>query len=298
MPPPLPPTAKKLLFSTLDDLVEAALDGNAFRTGIILQHIASSFPAIASSCSASEEHRVRAALALHPPHDSAACRHALTSLGFAAPPMAGEKRLLCAGKQEASAAKQLRRQAVATTGANVTCTPRAAASAKGPVLSSAAPAAGACERRPSTPATAQAAIPPTASPTAAAASACCRRPVFLAAITKKLLSFSSRAAQTLPSLRLNDVNVTATAIEGAMHRAFVEKHNDFAGYKRQLLRLLGALEFPDEIDDGLFVARVRTQCLCGAQSAFLCPDSSSFSASTAGPQQCCVCRRYPLHECQ
>ena len=80
------PDSKATLFATLRDLVEAALDGNSFRTSIILEHVASSYPSIASSCNAAEEQKLRAALALPPPHDTQLCQRALVSLGFSLTP--------------------------------------------------------------------------------------------------------------------------------------------------------------------------------------------------------------------
>jgi len=80
------PDSKATLFATLRDLVEAALDGNSFRTSIILEHVASSYPSIASSCNAAEEQKLRAALALPPPHDTQLCQRVLVSLGFSLTP--------------------------------------------------------------------------------------------------------------------------------------------------------------------------------------------------------------------
>jgi hypothetical protein len=266
MPSLIPPSVKNRLFSTLDDFVEAALDGNTFRTGIILNHISSSFPAIASSCSAAEEHRIRAALKLHAPHDVTACHLALTSLGFgtaAAASASAEKRPELFGG-EGRKGKRRRQESCKPSLVEQNKVkarrPGAAVATDGSGLSLSSPAAGKC-------------APATAAPSASALpSEPLRRHVFISSIFKKLSSFSSRAVLSMPTLRLADARSAATAIESSLYKTFIATKSDLDGYKRQLLRLLNALECPKELDDGLFVARV----LSGAVAL---DDIASMSAS-------------------
>jgi hypothetical protein len=60
----------------------------------------------------------------------------------------------------------------------------------------------------------------------------------------------------LPHLPLSDPNDTAVAIENCLFHTYLSQKKDEDGYKRQLSRILNALETPLLVDNGLFAARV------------------------------------------
>jgi hypothetical protein len=311
-----PPNSKALLFSTLSDLVEAALDGNTFRTAIILRHLESSFPSIASTCTGPEEQRVRAALALPPPHDDQACCRALESLGFSrippsAPPC-GKR--AAAPASHASTVKRQRRQqapveskdALGESGTVTKSLPGGgsvvAAKQPSPLTRSSplCPATGVSRLHTSA---AQTCVATGAasqlSPVAAAAAAATqlpslsdRRPHFVDAITQKLSLFSSRAASILPQSRLLNPSDTALNIERSLYNIYAVQRKDDGSYKRQLLRILNALECPAAVDAGLFAARVLLNEVNADDIAVMSADDM-VSASAAAAAK--IAREYELH---
>jgi hypothetical protein len=202
------PDCKATLFATLRDLVEAALDGNSFRTSIILEHVASSYPSIASSCSAAEEQKLRAALALPPPHDTQQCQRALVSLGFSLTPHSdhgpvGSAAASCGSKRQ----RKGRPGGVSNTNSNTAKRPPAAAAAA--ATSSAAPNQKPNPTLPS-PSPSPSSLPVHSisfsaakklpSESAASSSLPCDRLRTTQAIFQKLSAFASRAVSSLPSM--------------------------------------------------------------------------------------------------
>jgi hypothetical protein len=308
-----PPNSKALLFSTLSDLVEAALEGNTFRTAIILRHLESSFPSIASTCTGPEEQRVRAALALPPPHDDQACCRALESLGFSRiPPSAppSEKRAATPASRASAVKRQRRQQAPVESkealGDSNTPTKLlaggvcvVAAKQPSPLTQSSplCPATGvsrlhtfAAQTCVATAAASQ--LSPVAAAATQSASLSDRRPHFVDAITQKLSFFSSRAASILPQSRLLNPNDTAVNIERSLYNIYVVQRKDDGLYKRQLLRILNALECPAAVDVGLFAARVLLNEINTDDIAVMSADDM-VSASAAAAAK--VAREYELH---
>ncbi len=210
------PDCKAMLFATLRDLVEAALDGNSFRTSIILEHVASSYPSIASSCNAAEEQKLRAALALPPPHDSQQCQRALVALGFSLTPHSDKGAVVSAAVSCGSKRQRKGQQGgVSYNDSDTAKRPAAAASAAAVGAAAVAVAARVKLSAASNP------TPPPSSPSlsmlpvnsisfsaaknlpsesAASSSLPCDRLRIAQAIFQKLSAFASRAASSLPSM--------------------------------------------------------------------------------------------------